>query len=462
MANVATKIQTAIRTVTSKLEIVVWSTDHFIITSANITSISEVSLLWSNVPEGTNLATLMAGTFWLWAIATVSKWNGTTYTEYPDQPKYRYINMVSDRLYWAGVDNATSSLFYSSVAPANWSVIDTDYYVIWWDELWRINWLTWFGNLILVMKSWNIYSADLTQTSSLWEIIPKATPIDSQTGWYSDRTIANVWNSLVYLTERGVDTLQQRYTSAWASTIESAPLDETVRELTTQIEEKQLNANCWWYIKRLGNYYFTFDTNGDNIPDTTLVYNAMVKAWTQYTYPTAYDYGFYINSSGEYQYTLASASSDQMYEIEAWFDDDGELIAHELKTKSFDFGEPGTFKTYEYIDVIGEKNKYFDIQLDIEVDWVVVGWGMITDDMIIETKPTETLGTRPIGVDSLTGSAQTEAVYLYQFVARIPLYTTGSSINFKMSSTGWTWILNKARIGVDGEPIDVFWFANIV
>jgi len=312
------------------------------------------------------------------------------------------------------------------------------------------------------MKSWNIYSADLTQTSSLWEIIPKATPIDSQTGWYSDRTIANVWNSLVYLTERGVDTLQQRYTSAWASTIESAPLDETVRELTTQIEEKQLNANCWWYIKRLGNYYFTFDTNGDNIPDTTLVYNAMVKAWTQYTYPTAYDYGFYINSSGEYQYTLASASSDQMYEIEAWFDDDGELIAHELKTKSFDFGEPGTFKTYEYIDVIGEKNKYFDIQLDIEVDWVVVGWGMITDDMIIETKPTETLGTRPIGVDSLTGSAQTEAVYLYQFVARIPLYTTGSSINFKMSSTGWTWILNKARIGVDGEPIDVFWFANIV
>ena len=58
------------------------------------------------------------------------------------------------------------------------------------------------GNIVLVMKSGKIYSVDVTNT--------KAEAIDAQTGGFSDRTIANVGNSLVYLTERGVDTLQPR------------------------------------------------------------------------------------------------------------------------------------------------------------------------------------------------------------------------------------------------------------
>jgi hypothetical protein len=51
---------------------------------------------------------------------------------------------------------------------------------------------------------------------------------------------------------------------------------------------------------------------------------------------------------------------------------------------------------------------------------------------------------------------------LYEYVARIPLYVTWSTINFSLYSKGWTWTLDKARIGVNGQPTDVFWFANIV
>lgn len=58
------------------------------------------------------------------------------------------------------------------------------------------------GNIVLALKSGKIYSIDVTNQ--------RADPIDAQTGGFSDRTIANVGNSIVYLTDRGVDTLRPR------------------------------------------------------------------------------------------------------------------------------------------------------------------------------------------------------------------------------------------------------------
>lgn len=377
-----------------------------------------------------------------------ASYNWTTYTEYAAQPKYRYINMNTDRLFGAGDDTNPSTIYYTDAAPADWATINTNSVVVGWDELGRINGMNELGNIILAMKTWKIYSIDVTNE--------KAEPIDSQTGWFSDRSIANVWNSLVYLTERGIDTLQPRTWVTGGSALVGETLDDNVKELTTQIDELNLNANCGRYIKRLNNYYISFDTNWDDIPDTTLVYNSLVKAWTQYTYPNIYDYWMYINSTGGYQYLATSATTDQVYEIETGTTDLWELIEHDIKSKSYDFGEPGSFKTFWYIDLIGQKNKYNDIDVSIEVDGVVVGWGCITDENIIETKPKETLWTRPIGIDTLTGSTESSWIDVYQFVARIPLYQTGSNISFRMRSTGGTRILDKARIDVNAESIDVF------
>jgi hypothetical protein len=98
----------------------------------------------------------------------------------------------------------------------------------------------------------------------------------------------------------------------------------------------------------------------------------MNKAWTQYNYPSLYDYGFYIDSSGVYHYLVASAVTDQMYEIESGFTDLGELIAHRLVTKAFDLGMPGVYKTHDYVDIIGEKSIGTEITVVIEGDGEVV------------------------------------------------------------------------------------------
>lgn len=387
------------------------------------------------------------------ALDFTDDWTGTNSYELAGQPRYRYINMNTDRLYGTGADATPTTLYYTNAAPANWNDLTTNVVVVGWDELGRINGMNELWNIILVMKSWKIYSVDVTNT--------KAEAIDAQTWWYSDRSIANVANSLVYLTERGIDTLKPRTWVTGSSALESTQLDENVRELTRQIEENQYNANAWWYVKKLNNYYFAFDTNGDNVPDTVLVYNALVKAWTQYIYPNLYDFWSYIDSDWVHYFLGASATEDRIYELETGTQDLWEDIEFELKSKDYDFWEPGTYKTYWYIDITGQKSKYFDIELNIEVDWEIVWWGKITDDNITQTAVKETLWTRAIWVDTLTWESDSPTD-VYNFVARIPLYVTGTNINFQLKSTGGTWILHKARIDVNKESIDVFGYSNII
>ncbi len=386
-------------------------------------------------------------------VDSYASYNGTSYTEYGSQPKYRYLNMNTDRLFGTGVDANPITLYYTAAAPTDWSVLDANLVVVGGDELGRINGMNELGNIVLALKSGKIYSIDVTNQ--------RADPIDAQTGGFSDRTIANVGNSIVYLTDRGVDTLRPRQWVAGASSLESQPLDVDVRDLTSRITESQLNANCGWYIKPLNNYYISITTNGSNIPDTTLVYNSLVSAWTRYNYPWLYDYGFYIDAQGEYHYLFASSTTDQIFEMENGFDDDGTAIPVEIKSKDFDFGEPWVYKTYDYVDIIWQKSQFSVIDLTIEVDGEVVGWGQISDSNITDTSTVETLGTRPIWVDTLTGTAS-EWIELFPFIVRVPLYATGNTINFGMSSEAGVWVLHKARIWVNKEPIDVFWYQNIL
>lgn len=387
-------------------------------------------------------------------VDSYASYNWTTYTEYATQPKYRYINMNMDVLYWSWEDLNPSTVYYTAAAPADWSDLDNNAVVVWWDELWRINWMNELGQIMLILKSSKIYSVDIASWTAL--------PIDAQTGWFSDRTIANVENSLVYLTERGVDTLKPRSGLSGSASLWSEPLDTDVRELTSQISEFNANANCGFYIKKNNNYYISFDTNDDNVPDTTLVFNVVTKWRTKYTYPNIYDYWYYIDSEWNRQYLVASAITDQMYEIETWFDDLWESIEHEIQTKDFDFWEPWSFKTFEYVDIIWRKSKDFDLTIQVNVDAENVWWWVINDASLTSTVERDTLGSRVIWVDPISWERITEDVTLYDYTVRIPLFATWSTINVNMSSSWWSRTLDKMRIWVNWEPIDVFNYSNII
>lgn len=457
MANVATIIQTWIRAATWSLETCVWSTNKFIISSVNLTSNSAITVA-SAVWSWTDIS--WAG--WT-AFMDCDSWAGdesvtnvvTGYTEYAGQPKVRYLNIIGNTIFWAGQDTNPSTLYYSASQPADWSAIDTNDIVVGKDETGRINGIIELGIVTLAVKSGKIYSIDIVNE--------KAQAIDAHNGWYSNRSLRAVANSIVYFTDKGIDTLKPRqWVDTSAGSLDSSPLGEDVRALTDKVKELQYNSCAGWYNKALNNYYLSFDTNNDNIPDTTLVYSTLTKGWTQYTYPEIYDYWFYINSSNVRSYVFASATTGQMYTMETGYTDNGETISYELESKRFDFGTPGLSKTFDYVDVIGYASIDSNISVKVNVDGELASESTITNANLQIDSVVKTIWYSAIGTEALTWeTSDSDTIDLYRYTFRVPMYSMGSDISFNMSSDGGVWILEQARISRDDQPVDVFSISDI-
>lgn len=391
--------------------------------------------------------------YWCNGVDDYFSYDGATYTAYAAQPNIRYISYLGDRVFGAGDDSNPSSLYYTAAAAANANSINTNTLVVGGDENGRINGMTELGQVILAMKSNKVYSINVSGQSAL--------PIDAHNWGFCNRSIKAVANSIVYFTDKGIDTLKPRdwVSGAWA--IESSPLGDAIRALTDQITEFQFNSWAAFYNKSLSNYYFAFDTNNDNIPDTVLVYSTLTSWWSQYTLPNLYDFGFYINSDQERQYLFASAITGQMYEFEYGFDDNGVAIDYELESKRFDFGTPWLNNTYDYVDLIGYAALWCNIDVQIKVEWSVVSQSTITDSNLDINSVAKTLWVSAIGTSALTWADNGTDIDLYRYVFRVPLYAMWSDISFNMASTGWVWILEQARISKNEQPIDVFYSSNI-
>lgn len=169
------------------------------------------------------------------------------------------------------------------------------------------------GQLILVFKNKKVYSISVSANTS--------TPIDSQNGGFSHRCIQNVENGIIYYNDSGIDYLKQRSGVSGSAGIQSDPLSNDLSSLLEEITPYSYNYSCGTYIPTIANYYFSFDTGSDRIPDKTLVRSSLTAGWSQYELPAMNDYGYYIDSSGVYHYLIASANGGQMYEIEKGFND---------------------------------------------------------------------------------------------------------------------------------------------
>jgi len=371
------------------------------------------------------------------------------------QPRIRYIQYLWDRLYWAGDDWNPITLYYTNAAPASGNDISQNAVVIGGDENGIINGINEYNQLVLAMKSHKVYTVNVTS--------PSIQPIDAQTGWYADRTIQSVWNQLVYFNERGIDTLNKRYGVDWTWAIDSKPLSEYIRELIKLITPAQYNASTSNYIKSLNNYYFSFDTNDNNIPETTTVLNSSVGAWTQYNYPSIYDYWYYIDSDNVLSFVFASAVTGQMYQMEYGYDDDWSPIDWVAQTKNFDFNDPAAEKLFDFVDITGYKQVWPDVVVNVYVDWAIAAQSFITDSMLKLTVPSRVIGTNPIGIEPIWVS-ETDTLGdlpLYLYTIKVPFFARGSTISVNLAGSAVQHILEKMRISVDSEPYEVFEFNSI-
>lgn len=380
---------------------------------------------------------------------------GTLTTIKLNEPRTRYIQYLGDRIYTAWDDANPSSMYYTNAAPADGTNINQNTVVVWWDEAGVINWLNEYSQIVIAFKDQRTYAVNVAT--------PSIDTIDTQMGGYADRCTTSVNNWLVFFNERWIDTLITRDGVSGASAISSKPLSDNVRELTKKIAEDYYNSSCAYFIKKLNNYYFSFDTNGDDRPDTTLVYNSLTGAWTQYKFPNIYDYGYYINEDKQRQFLFSSASGGQMYEYEYWFDDDGENIDVSVTSKDLDFDDPAQVKTFDFIDLVGFKQEWGTITATVYVDWENI-WGGEVTDAHINLNATgalwiSVLWWSPLGEEE--GDSETDLL-LYPFTVRIPFFARWATIQWQLESSWVQRIIEKVRINVNAEAIDVFTFDNII
>lgn len=384
--------------------------------------------------------------------------NGTwTLSSYKlTEPRPRYLNITAGVCRSAGEDKNPLTLYYSN--PLTWlgdlTNINTNAENIGNAEEGIINWLNEYNQGTLIMKTGKVYYASRASGSFV------SNSIDSQTWGYADRAINTVSNSLVYFNERGIDSLAKRAWVDGAGALESQPLSSKIRDLINILKPKNYNSSAWQYIKEVNNYHFVFDSNQDDIPDTMVVYSALTGGRTQYTFPNIYDFWQYIDSSNNIQYLFASASGWQMYEYEYWFDDDWSPIEVDIQTKKYDFGDPAQFKTFRFVDVIGRKQEWWEIDLTVYVDDETQGEWTVTDSHI-------DIAGWWIGISALWTETlwwEGSDLFLYPFTVRIPLstYAIGSNISLRIQASWVQLIFEKMRVGVDAEVIDVFPHNNIL
>lgn len=383
-------------------------------------------------------------------------WDGTAVGIDGAQPKVRYLEYLNDAIVGSGDDSAPSTVYHTDIAALNGQTLDANSIVVGGDEQGRINGMRALGNFFVVMKSNKSYVVTLE---------PSVTPIDAEVGGYSNRFMVNVSGSMAYFNGASVDVLRQRASVTGATAIESVPLSQDVDPLLTDITARNYNSQCGIYYRDLTNTYFSYDTNDDGVPDSTLVYSALqgVTAWTEYTYSPFYDYGVYKDSDGVFKKISASAVSGSLYEIEVGFDDLGIAIEPELKTKAFDFDAPEVWKDVQFVDLFGLKSQDGQINVEIIIDETVISVANIDDTMVNLYSVQGTVGTRPIGVYPVGYDSGGDDIDLYSYIIRIPIFAGGKQVQIRMYSNdlGLVWTLDKATITTELNTFDIFPNANI-
>lgn len=399
-------------------------------------------------------------------IDSYRSWNDVKITTFGAQPKVRYIQYLDDgdRMGGAGEDANPITFYYTAAAPVNAETLNANAVVVGGDQMGKINGLKAVGQVYVVGKDFKKYSIDVTNDTSL--------PLDPDEGWYSQRSLQVVGRGILHQTRRGIEMLQARNALSGASAMEAESLTDDLRPLIEQINEQYLNSSCSLYIEPYTNYYFTFDTSNDGIPETTLVRSAVVNepigGWSQYTYPAIYDYGSYLDEDFVFHYLATRATSGQILEIEYGFNDNGNSYLCDLKTKAFDFNDPRTWKNFNGVGITGLKSLGQDVNVEIYVDGELSYMGTITDSQVLsQSSVANSVGVYPIGVEALSGAAVGNGdieLYKYQVLLGGAQFSSGMTIQVRMYSnvTSIVWTLDQMQIFYDDNVFDLFPTDNFI
>jgi len=368
----------------------------------------------------------------------------------------RYVANLQDRLYISGDDVDMSKVEYTNASPTNADSSGfTNSVIVGGDEAGRVNVIDELANTILIGKEGKSYDLDVANSSAL--------PIDSTKGMYADRATQSIGNSKIYASKNGLEFLTSRSGVSSTSGVDTKPVSNDLQGKYNLITSRQRNTSCGWYHQPTYNYYFTYDSNDDFIPDSTLVYNAQggVEAFSEYSWPSIYQYTEFRDSNGNYRFLAVQASDGQLIELETGFTDNGVAIACELKTKEFDFGLPEVTKEFHLVYIFGKMSDGGSIDIEILVDGQIASSDTVGSDHLSTTSGAVSIAEKAIGSSSVGGGVQgANDVDIYPYKIGIPVYSGGETIQVRMTSEteAQVWTMERMTFDYDDTTFDLFPF----
>lgn len=389
-------------------------------------------------------------------------YNGVSVTQFPATPKARVLRYGIDIVLGGGEDLNPLTLYYTNAAAANANSFPNLVVVGGDEEGTRINTLD-----DISVSSGTVFLAGLSNMIAVADVVGNSIDkVNTQNGSYSDRVHTDIGNANIYLSENGLETLQQKRGAAGAvQAIESKPITDKIQPLVGQITVRQRNFNCGFYGKEEHNFFFSFDTNDDGQPDRTVVLSTLVPGnrWTEFNWPGAYQFAKYEDSTGELSYLLAPAAGGQIFSMEDGFDDDEIEIEYEVRSGDIDPIHPrdrdyAQFKVYDFIDIVGYLAQDGEIDVEIGLGENVVATATIGNaNMDFSVSSKITIGVKPIGMFPIGGGGSPgDSIDLYPFVFRVPLIgKMNATFFYKLTSTS-QFKLRSIIVNADGQPYGLF------
>ena len=379
---------------------------------------------------------------------------GSIVVEDASSPKAKYLMMVANTAYAAGISGSLSEIVYSTALPTNLlNAVWTGSEKVHDDDSREI--VTGISKLpndaIAVYLEKSGYYVDTVPTSTVIR------PLDYDGGCISHYTLQRAGNDTFGLSIGEVFSLAQRQGSS--GTFGGSSLSDKVQSLlTTGSDLSTSNALKGKHVHP-NHYYLNIDTSKSGVPDACLVYNLKLGAWTEYSNISANQMIEWEDSSGNWHLIYANAFSGQVREFETGFNDNGTEIQVKIWTKENDFGEPTLFKEIREMDVSGFISNAGVINVTDELDGENSTTSEITGTNYDVASTGVTLGTSPIGINPLTGEPIVgDSIQLNLFNVRDNLYNSAYRIQVKLESStaDSAWILSKIQFQLESLPLDFF------
>ena len=283
----------------------------------------------------------------------IMEYDGISVTKWSEsEPKGKYITSHKNMIFWSGNEGSPSEVYFSEISPPAGSPGSYGSIGVQTDDGDKVM------NIIKQQDNLVIFKADSIHVlygSSAYNF--RLREVQPTIGTLAPKSVTNFQNLIFFLYRDGIYTFDGTNTKLISNKIEP-----TIKDIANP-------ENCAAAVNNQ-NYYLAYSdgiVGSDN--DKVLVYSIIHQSWSKFTnYPVAMFNNFDGSQDGSRNMNeiyFGSSKKGQIYKANEGYDDAGEDILVEYRTKNFNIDSLELIKTFRHIMVdnltIGDFNLIYDV-----------------------------------------------------------------------------------------------------